>query len=237
MSEQMVVSKVEELMTTIDQVKRYRALARLLVDFAIIGMTSVVILLSIELVTNYWVTNNNLGCYFASAINFGCTSTVAVESVGSPSIGFAVLIVPLVAVLLGIYWTNAGFRAVKIGEWKGTLAAGFPGAMELIMGMDWDKVLADIRTSKIVYAIYGAVKLACYWILVSIVLLIPFATGSALIHAYLNVYLLAAVSLVLTLTISRRDIQKRYRQVASLDTLMWELRWFDSEFRSANFKT
>ncbi len=60
--------------------------------------------------------------------------------------------------------------------------------------------------------------------------------GISALHLEVNLYMLAAVSLVLVLVLSRDDLQRRYQQVVSLDTLMWDLRWFSSGFRAAKFE-
>jgi len=84
--------------------------------------------------------------------------------------------------------------------------------------------------------VYFAIKILGYWLLTFVVLVFPYALGVSGLHAEVNFYVLGLVSLVLILVLTRRDLQRRYGQVVLLDTLMWELRWFSNEFRSAEFK-
>ena len=48
-NEARVAAQVEELMLALDQVKKYRALSRLMVDFSIIVLASIAVLISSEL--------------------------------------------------------------------------------------------------------------------------------------------------------------------------------------------
>jgi len=49
-------------------------------------------------------------------------------------------------------------------------------------------------------------------------------------------YVVELFYLFFVLVLNRKDICNRYYQVGRLDMLFWELRWFESEFRGANFK-
>jgi hypothetical protein len=237
MSEKAVVAKVEELMKSLDQVRRYRALARFLVDFLIIILFSVAVLFVLEIAVNFYHLTSSFPNYFALP-----STLVIVSSAGSTSpilqllLVLSLILIPAVGLLTGIFWVNHKMKAVEGESWRKTLNEGFPGALKLLQALDWDSVINDIRISKIGYVLYFVVKVVGYWALSIIILFFPYGFGISLLHVNVNWYFLAFISLALVLILSRKDLQKRYRQVVSLDTLMWELRWFNSEFKSAEFQ-
>jgi hypothetical protein len=235
--EAQVVAKVEELMKALDQVKRYRALSRLMVDFAAIMLVSVVLLLSWELAVNFYRLETGFYCYYSNPGQYTCTGSLAT---GSPFFslfaGFSLLVIPAAALLIGIFWVDRRMKSVKVEEWKESIQEGFPGAVKLLQELKWDSVLEDIRVSRIGYSVYFIVKVVGYWLLASIILFIPYAFGMSALHLEANLYIPLVISLVLVLVLSRGDLQNKYNQVVSLDNLMWELRWFSSGFKSAKFE-
>jgi hypothetical protein len=233
MSEKDVVGKVEELMTALDQVKKYKALAHLLVDFLIILLLSVASLFSLELVFNLSYLADSVSSYFAYP-----DMTLVTRTVGATyGNNLPTLIIIAGGVLVGVFWVDRKFKRVRLEEWKSTLNEGFAGALKLLQGLNWDNVFDDIRASKIAYTLYAAIKVVGYWILMMAILALPYGISLSLIHANVNLYLLAFISLAIVFVVSKKDLQKKYRQVTSLDQLLWELRWFNSEFKSAEFKT
>jgi hypothetical protein len=238
-SDAQVTTKVEELLLALDQVKKYRALSRLMVDFGIIMLASITLLISSELAVNIYRLTGGFPCYYAGPGLFTCTYLLAISPV-SPLVqllaGISQLLIPAAGLLLGIVWVDRKLRSYKGGQWKETLKEGFPGALKVLQSLDWDSVFDDMRVSKIGYSVYFAIKVLGYWMLTFIVLFFPYALAVSGLHAEANFYILGLVSFVLVLVLTRRDLQRRYGQVVSLDTLMWELRWFSNEFRSAEFK-
>ncbi len=232
MSEQIVVSKVEELMRSLDQVKKYKALSHLMVDFLFIVLSSVAALLAFELAVNFLHLSGAFQGYFEGL------TTLTTRSLTSTSQNnlFAIL-VPGLGVLAGVAWVDYKLKKVEVNTWKSTMQEGFPGALKLLQDLDWNAVLQDIRTSKIVYVLYAVAKVMGNWILAAIILIIPLGFGLSFIHATLNMYLFAFLSLILALVLTRKDLQKKYQQITSLDALLWELRWFNSEFKTAEFQT
>jgi hypothetical protein len=232
MSEQTVVSKIEELMKSLDQVKKYKALSHLMVDFIAIVLSSVVVLLALELAVNVLHLSGTFQGYFESL------TTLTTKSLTSTSENnlFAILI-PSIGVLAGVAWVDYKLKKVEVNTWKSTINEGFPGALKLLQDLEWNAILQDIQTSKIVYALYSVAKIVGNWIIAGILLGISLSFGLSLIHASVDLYLLAVLSLILALVLSRKDLQKKYRQITSLDALLWELRWFNSEFKTAEFQT
>jgi hypothetical protein len=235
--EALVVAKVQELMRALDQVKQYRALSKLMVDFVLIMLASIVLVLAWELGVNFYRLGSGFYCYYSAGGTYTCTPS---SYTGPPFLqffaGLSVLLVPTAGLLIGIFYVDRKLKSVKVEEWKASLEEGFPGAVKLLQELKWDSVLEDIRASKIGYSVYFAIKVAGYWLLSFVVLFFPFGIGSSFLHLEANLYIPALVSLVLVLVLSRRDLQKKYRQVVSLDNLMWELRWFSSGFKSAKFE-
>jgi hypothetical protein len=237
MSEGVVVAKVEELMKALDQVKKYKTLSRLMVDFLIILLFSAVVLFFLELVVNFYHLTSGFQNYFAAPITLNTAHSMAGSTILPWPIAFSVFLIPAAGLLIGIFWVDHKLKKVKLETWRETLTQGFAGALKLLQDLNWDSVIDDIRISKIVYALYFIIKVVGYWIFADVILFFPYLFGLSLIHTSVNFYFLAFISLALVLVLSRKDLQKRYRQVTSLDTLMWELRWFNSEFKSAEFQT
>jgi hypothetical protein len=235
--ETQVVAKVEELMKALDQVKKYRALTRLMVDFALIMLVSVVLALSWELFVNFYKLATGFYCYYGSPGLYTCTASLATGSAIVQALGGLSLLIPTVGVLAGVLWVDRKLKSVKVEEWKEPLKEGFPAALKLLEELKWDTVLEDIRASKIGYAVYLVVKVVGYWLFAFVLLSLPYVFGMSLLHVGVNLYIPVLLSLVLVLVLSRDDLHKKYRQVVSLDNLMWELRWFSSGFKSAKFET
>lgn len=238
MSEKEVTTKVEELMTALDEVKRYRALASLVITFAIIIFATVAVWLSIEISVNLLRATTGFPCSFLGATTFGCGGGLGapVSPAVTIALGLSFLFVPAAGILGGVVYVDRRYKRVKVGEWKETLKEGLPGAVKLLTQMSWDDVFEEIQISKFGYLVYGLVKLAGYFVLFTIFLFIPYSFGLSFLHSDVNPFIVYLLSFVLVLVISRGDLVKRYKQVWSLDTLMWELRWFSSEFGSASFK-
>lgn len=237
MSEVQVLTKVEELIRALDQVKRYRALTRLLVDFAVIFLASVAVLLGWELGFDFYRLGSPTGCYYAPFSELTCTaSSAALPLAVQLFSGLAILLIPMAGLLGGIAWVDGKLKKVEVEGWKGTLGEGIPGAIKLLQELDWDSVVDDIRASRSGYSVYFTVKVAGYWMLAFVVLFFPYVVGMSALHLAPNMYALALVSFVLVVLLARGDLQKKYRQAVSLDNLMWELRWFSGEFKAAKFE-
>lgn len=217
-------SKVEELMTTLDQVKKYKEMARSLVDFALIMLASIVAILFVYIVTDWY--QGLIGPLPPNII-----TPYAGGIVLSDVQGLSAFIVFVAGLFGGIALVSRRMAKVKIGEWKPLQKQDTLGAMKILSHLDWPTVFEDIRYSKLGFIMYSILKIIGYWILGD--LLVFFAIGFPLsvIHGQLNYYDVYLISLVLVLTFSRKDLQRRYNQSWALDSLLWELRWFDSEFR------
>jgi hypothetical protein len=234
MSETAVVAKVEELMRALDQVKKYKALARLMIDFSVIVLLAFVALFSLELFFNFYYVSGNFQSYFS----YPNILSIVTPSVGGfSSTSFVALIFITAGIVAGIFWIDLKLKRVKLEQWKSTLNEGFAGALKILQELNWDTVFDDIRTSALAYGLYAAIRIIGFWVIAMVILGVPYSITLNLIHTDFNIYLLAFISLPFVFVFSKKDLQKKYRQITSLDTLLWELRWFNSEFKSAEFQT
>ncbi len=221
--EETLAAKMKDFMTAIDQVKKYRAFLVVLPDFAVIIALSIVGWLSLSLVSNF-------GRVFVSYTITG----------GVPSVSLLQLFAVIIGLLFGIFWVTRKVSSVKVGQWKNTLDEGTPGAIKLLQELKWDEIFNEIRYAKLGFILYGIAKILVYWLIATFIS--SFTAGwllSTAIHvnSFTMLITMTMLSLVLILFLSRKDLRKRYDQVGSLDALLWELRWFDNEFRRADFKT
>ena len=216
--EESLSSKLKEFMTVLDQVKKYSTLLTALPDFAIIIALSVIAALSTTIFSSFDVV-------FISR-----TSSLPLSS----SFLFAIFL--LTGIIVGVYWVNRRVKSVKVGQWKETLDEGLPGVIKLLQELNWDNIFSDIRHAKLGSWLYGITKIVVYWILT--VILFSFLTNTLqnILHFGTAEFAVELFSLVLVLVLNRKDICNRYYQVGRLDMLFWELRWFESEFRGANFE-
>ena len=211
-------SKLKEFMTVLDQVKKYSALLTALPDFAIIIALSVIAALSTLIFSRFDVV-------FVSRTS------------GSPlSSSFLFAVFLLAGIIAGVYWVNRRVKSVKVGQWKEVLDEGLPGVIKVLQELNWDNIFSDIRHAKLGSWLYGVTKIVVYWLLAVIVFSFLTHTLQIIFHFGTADFVVELFSLVVVLVLSRKDICDRYYQVGRLDMLFWELRWFESEFRGANFE-
>jgi hypothetical protein len=210
-----------EFMTSLDQVKTYKELANAMADFVLMMVASVVAILTLNIIVNL------LDVFYG----FGFVVP------GNPGwLSFLNFLILFLGVIIGLYVGQRRVSSVKLAQWKNTLNEGTPGALKLLEEIRWEKVFSDIRFAKLGFVVYGFLKVLAYWILM--LLLFGFLSlflGNVL-HLSFDPISLTVIPLFLALVLSMKDLRYRYDQVGRLDSLLWELRWFDSEFRRADFK-
>ena len=221
MTEENLSGKMTEFMTVLDQVKAYRELASAMADFVIIVVASVVALEAVNIIVNL------LDVFYGYSIVYPGTSVVL------PFYGIVIL---FFGVIVGVLWVRRKLSSVKIRQWKSTLDEGTPGALKLLQETNWEKTFNDIRFAKLGFAVYGAVKIMAYWILVLFFFGVLLGVIQNTLHLSFDPISFAVIPLVLVLVLSMKDLRYRYEQVGRLDSLLWELRWFDNEFRRADFQ-
>ena len=210
-------AKIAELMTTLDQVKKYKELARSMGDLALILLSSVTVILFVYIGFDLYQANGG---------------QIPQDLILSGVEGLVSLVIFGAAFVVGILWVDTRTRRVAVGEWKKELGQeNTLGAMKLLAGLDWPTVFQDIRYSKIGFVFYSVLEIAGYWILTFLVLFLATEIGLSFLHVQLSVTYLATFSFILAVVLGRKDLQSRYNQSWALDSLLWELRWFDSEFR------
>ena len=211
-----------EFMTALDQVKAYRELASAMADFVIIIVAALAILLSLNIIVNLL------------ELFYGYGLVTSGSSGWLPFFNFVFLFFGVIA---GVMWVRRKLGSVAILHWKSTLNEGTPGAIKLLQETNWDKTFNDIRFAKLGFAIYGAVKIFAYWILAFFFFGILLGFVGSAFHLSFDPIFLVLIPLVFVLVLGMKDLRYRYEQIGRLDSLLWELRWFDSEFRRADFKT
>ena len=214
-----LTSKMTDFMTVIDQVKKYRALLHSLPDFIIIIALTMVAFLSVSIFSN-------LALVFVTYIN---PSWIPLNNTLQ-------IILVIVGIVVAVFWINRRVKSVKMGQWRNTLKEGAPGAVKLLQELDWANVFSEIRYAKLGFWLYGLLKTAAYWLLTFVISGVAAGYLASAIHWNFNLTIIALFSLAIVLALSKNDFQRRYDQMGRLDALLWELRWFDNEFRRADFQ-
>lgn len=221
MTEEKVVSKITELMETLDHIKKYNALARSLKKFALAIIISVAIFIcaSIFLAATGIIETNNRPIAFIA--------------------GFTLLLIPIIGLVIGVMYVRKRVNSVKTGEWRQELSNGFPSALKILMELDWDKTFDEISIGKIGYAFYGLLKTGAYWFVTFFAL--DIVLKAATLYLF-NVpveggFVLGLFAFLLVLLVLGNNLLRRYKELQSLDMLLWELRWFSLELRRNEFKT
>jgi hypothetical protein len=221
--EESVISKVEELMETLDHVKRYNALANSLKNFAVVIASS-------------------FGVFFAlrGLVDFFDLSSMLDRQVFFLVL-FFFLLIPLVGIAAGVMMVRRKVNSVRTGEWREELSHGFPSALKMLLELDWDKTIDEISVGKLSYFLYGLLKTAAYWFVTFLALGF---IGATFVFFFFPLrspsffgFFLGLIALLIVFLILRNDLVRRYKEIHSLDMLLWELRWFSLELRRAEFQT
>jgi hypothetical protein len=139
-------------------------------------------------------------------------------------------------IIAAVWRVKQRIKSVRIGEWKTKLNEGAAGAIELLQSLNWETIFSDIRYAKVGFILYGIAKILAFWGLTSVFLFVLSGVVESTLHMSIDYIVVMLFSLVTVLILSRNDLRKRYDQMGRLDWLLWELRWFESEFRGANFE-
>jgi hypothetical protein len=222
MTEENIVLKVTELLETLDHVKRYNALAKSLRKFALIVIGSVVIFLSV---------GGSLG--FANLMAPFDEPLFFMESL-------LLLIIPITGIIVGVLFIRKRVNSIKTGLWKNEISQGFPGALKILLEINWDETFDEISSGRVSYALYGLLKAGAYWIITTFSLGL---LGSLVAFVALRQEgkfgspFLGLIALLIVYLILRNDLSRRYKEIRALDKLLWELRWFSIELGRAEFQT
>lgn len=209
---------MSDFMTALDQVKKYKTIVSTMTDFILIIVGFIFIALSFYIVTRL------------SLIFFGFNYLLSTFG----AILFTLLFPA--GIFIAIYWVRRKIKSVKVGQWKNTLKEGAPGVIKLIEELEWENIFSDIRSAKLGFFLYGVFRILAYWSLAVVSLWIVSAIVGFVFHMNIDLITILLSSLAVVLILNRSDLGKRYRQIGRLDWLLWELRWFESEFRGADFE-
>jgi hypothetical protein len=222
MPEESIVSKVEELMETLDHIKRYNALARSLKKFVVVIAGSFVIFFVLR-----------------GLVDFFDLSSILDHPIFLLLL-FLLLLIPLAGIATSIIIVRKKVNSVRTGEWKEELSHGFPSALKMLLELDWDKTIDEISVGKLSYFVYGLLKTAAYWFvtffglgLIGGIFSFFIPHGSLFFEGFLS----GLLALLIVFLILQNDLLRRYKEMLSLDMLLWELRWFSLEFRRTEFQT
>jgi len=218
LNEDNLSSKMSEFMTALDQVKKYREIVASLTDFTIMILGTIVAAISFN---NFM----RLHSLFITA-DHG-------QNIFAYFLFFAIFPAGIIA---AVWRVRQRVKSVKPSEWKTTLNEGAAGALKLIQELEWDNIFSSIRYAKLGFFIYGIAKILVYWGIATGALYVLNWGVQWLFHMNMDLFLVVALALVVVVFLNRNDLRKRYEQIGRLDWLLWELRWFESEFRGADFE-
>jgi hypothetical protein len=230
-SEQDVVAKVGDLMQTLDDVKRYEELAYAMIDFAAIIILSVMAVIVLTMVQNF----ADIAYGFPNFINGQAYLLLDQSFPASPWILLCELLILVGGLLLGVVWVDRRVGRTKVGEWKETLNEGVPGAVKLLSNIEWDSLLGTVSLSRVAYLFYALIKVAGYFLLATFILSFFFLLLGFLFPVASSLNYVPFISLVTVLLLTRKSVAEGFRKLRSLDLLFWDLRWFSSEFKRAEF--
>ena len=118
MREESVVSKVEELMETLDNIKKYNALAHSLKKFAIIVIGSITVFAILA------------GVFELFDLRLVLDRPLFL------SVALLSLLIPVTGIILGVLFVRRKVASVKTGEWRDELSHGFPSALKILVELD-----------------------------------------------------------------------------------------------------
>lgn len=228
MSEADVLSKVGDLMKALDEVKRYRELAFALIDFVGIFVISLI-------AAFLWFDAQALyGIYFGFLQSSGVSFFGPVIPSSGPT-SIVPFFIVLAGFLGGVLWVSRRVEKTKTGEWRGSLDEGVPGAIKLLGEMDWESQLSSVSLARVSFLLYATIKVIAYFLLISFFLVFVEIFVAGLVGLAFNTTFVLLTALILALIINRRGLENAFQRLRTLDLLFWDLRWFYSEFKRAEF--
>ena len=218
-TEERLVSKVAELMETLDEIKKYQMFDRYFKKFSAIVITSIIILV----LANTFLPYSGLLTAFNPPDRFLLT--------------FLLVIIPITGVVIGVLFIKGKINSVKTDEWKKELSNGFPSALKILSEINWDSSFDVISSSGLGYAMYGLVKGVAYWIITYFALGLLFNISTYLVLHQTAVLGNSSLwfSLLIAFAYLKKDLSRRFNEIRTIDKLQEELRRFSYELRNAEF--
>jgi hypothetical protein len=222
LTEDKVAIKVTELMQTLDQVKKYKAIAKFLPKFALIIGTT-------------------LGVFFALLTLFEILEFEhLLNTTMFLAVAFLSLLIPIGGLLSGVYLMRKKIMSIPEDQWKTEITKGFSSTLKVLIDMDWDRTFDAISDGRLGYAVYGLIKAGTY--LVVIVSAFELLWNGLTLILMQQIVMAGSifwglVGTLIVVVLLGKDLLRRYQELRALDMLVWELRWFSLEFGRAEFKT
>ncbi len=232
LSEETLVTKVEELMSSLDDVKRYRELSCAMIDFGAIILGSVVAVMALVYVQSFY------DVFYGVPVSNGYITLGATDSFPiSPGASIATVLIVLLGIVLALHQVRRRVNRVSTGEWMPLLKEGAPGAIKLLSDTDWDSLQERASSARASYLLYELWIVAGYTILLFAAIyvfgsVVEFWAGFQ--SSFLSSYLLV-ISALVVLILERKNFERGFEKLRALDALFWDLRWFASEFKGREF--
>ena len=219
-TEESVVAKVGELMTTLDEVRKYEVIEKNYKKFSAIIISSIVIMIFANILLPYAQLFVAYDPPLRFIMNF-----------------LLIIIAPISGVIIGVFFIRRKINTVKTGKWKDELSQGFPSALKILSEMNWESSFNAISSGGLGYAMYGLVKGIAYWIITYFALGLLFN-----LTTYIILHQTAALggasiwfSILIAFAYLKKDLSKRFNEIRTIDKLHWELRRFSYRLRNAEF--
>ena len=209
-TEESVVSKVQELMETLDSIKRYNAFATSFKKFTIIILGFMTVFSIITGMFEFYGLRPSL------------------DSTTFFSVSFLALLIPIIGIVTGVLFVRRKVNSVRTGEWKEELSHGFPSALKMLVELDWEMTFDEISLGKLSYVLYGLMKAAIYWVVTFSALRLLGTAVTLLVMQqaeFVGVFFWAVLALLIVIFTLGNDLLRRYKEILSLDLLLIELRW------------
>jgi hypothetical protein len=207
--------KVEELMATLDSVRKYRVYIPAIASLLIYVLTAISLLLVAVLAANF------IRVFYLADISYLY-----------PPVFIISFILLLAGIEVGLRRVKKRVSEVDVGKWKGETSQGFSGAVKVLSELDWESELKNIRSARSDLIRYSVLKTAIYWVaifllgeLLNLLILAPF------LSLYLPLIPLGLIAALISIALTSEDVIGGYKRSRSLEILYWQLRSFYSEFR------
>jgi len=218
-TEEKVMTKVTELMETLDEIKKYEVLSTHFNKFALTVISSIVIVILASTLLPY----SGLLASFDPAQRF--------------FLMFLLVLIPISGVVIGVVFVRRKINSVKTGEWKDELLHGFPAALKILSEMNFQSSFIKISSCGLNYVMYGLVKGIAYWIIAYFVAGLIFnLTTYIIVH---QTQILGGASmwtaLLVTFGYLKKELSKRFNEIRAIENLQCELRRLGHELRGTEF--
>jgi hypothetical protein len=229
--EELVVSEVRDLMTTLDRVKRSKARVAAAADFTVIILVVVAIAAGLYLAYLYLLYS------YGIFIPGGELQPGESSSFIPYALAMAAFVVAVAGIIGGTVAARRRLKGVVAGAWENDLKEGFPGAVKIMTTLDWSAAEDDIQAAKLGTVLYALAKVAGYTLGLSAMLYIGFWFVGRVFVSFGNEGGFALLlSFVLVLAASAGDLERKIHESFDLDALLWEQRWLYADYSRSEFK-